>query len=72
MKPLTYLQRQDLFTLPRGLKAILDQFGQSGEYQWQLILCASLLATVPMLVVFAVAQRHFVNGAATGGDVDRE
>ena len=31
MKPLIYLQDSRHFTVPRGLKAILDQFGFGGE-----------------------------------------
>jgi multiple sugar transport system permease protein len=72
MKPLIYLQSPQLFTLPRGLKALVDQFGQAGQYQWQLVMCASLIATVPMLLVFALAQRHFVNGASVSRRIGDE
>jgi multiple sugar transport system permease protein len=67
MKPLIYLQNPNLYTLPRGLKALVDQFGQAGEYRWELVMCASVVATVPMLVMFAAAQRYFVTGVATRG-----
>lgn len=67
VKPLVYLQDPELFTLPRGLKAVLDQFGQGGEGQWEVILAASVIATIPMLVVFLVAQRYFVQGISTTG-----
>jgi multiple sugar transport system permease protein len=56
-----------LFTLPRGLKVILDQFGQGGESQWEVVLAASVIATVPMLVIFFLGQRYFVEGIATTG-----
>ena len=65
VKPLVYLQDPELFTLPRGLKAVLDQFGQGGEGQWEVILAASVIATIPMLVVFLIAQRYFVQGIST-------
>jgi multiple sugar transport system permease protein len=67
VKPLVYLQDPQLFTLPRGLKAVLDQFGQGGEGQWEVILAASVIATIPMLVIFLVAQRYFVQGISTTG-----
>ena len=57
----------ELYTLPRGLKAVLDQFGAGGESQWEVVLAASVIATVPMLVVFMVAQRYFVQGISTTG-----
>ena len=67
VKPLVYLQDPKLFTLPRGLKAVLDQFGAGGESQWEVVLAASVISTVPMLVVFLVAQRYFVQGISTTG-----
>lgn len=67
LKPLIYLRDVDLFTLPRGLKAISDQFGQSGEQQWEIVLAGSVITTLPMIVVFFLAQRHFIYGIATQG-----
>ena len=67
LKPLIYLRDVELFTLPRGLKAISDQFGQSGEQQWEIVLAGSVITTLPMVVVFFLAQRHFVHGIATQG-----
>jgi multiple sugar transport system permease protein len=65
IKPLIYLRQPDFYTLPRGLKAILDRFGQGGESQWELVLAASTVATVPMVLLFLFAQRYFVRGLAT-------
>ncbi|MEJ3653239.1 carbohydrate ABC transporter permease [Actinomycetes bacterium KLBMP 9759] len=65
LKPLIYLRDPALFTLPRGLKAISDQFGQSGEQQWEIVLAGSVITTLPLILVFFIAQRHFVRGIAT-------
>ncbi len=67
LKPLIYLRDVELFTLPRGLKAISDQFGQSGEQQWEIVLAGSVITTLPMVLVFFLAQRHFIHGIATQG-----
>jgi len=67
LKPLIYLRDQELFTLPRGLKAISDRFGQAGEQQWEIVLAGSVITTVPMIIVFFLAQRHFIYGIATQG-----
>lgn len=67
VKPLIYLQDSRLYTLPRGLKAILDQFGQGGEMQWEIVLAASVIITVPILIIFFVGQRYFMDGIATTG-----
>jgi multiple sugar transport system permease protein len=67
IKPLIYLREPDLYTLPRGLKAILDQFGQGGESKWEIVLTASAIATIPMIIAFFLAQRYIVEGIATTG-----
>jgi multiple sugar transport system permease protein len=65
LKPLIYLQTPELFTMPRGLKQIVDGFALSGEYHWEVAMAASLIAVIPMIIVFAVAQRSFLDGLAT-------
>jgi multiple sugar transport system permease protein len=67
MKPLIYLQDEQLFTIPRGLKTVIDRFGQAGEQEWEIVLAASVLATIPLIIVFAFAQRHIIEGIATTG-----
>ncbi|MFG2164520.1 carbohydrate ABC transporter permease [Micromonospora chersina] len=67
IKPLIYLRNEQLYTLPRGLKVILDRFGYGGEQQWEIVLAGSVIATVPMIILFFLAQRHFVEGIATTG-----
>lgn len=67
VKPLIYLYNTDLYTLPRGLKALLDQFGNGGEMQWEIVLAASVIVTLPMLILFFLGQRYFMEGIATTG-----
>ncbi|MEV1074109.1 carbohydrate ABC transporter permease [Micromonospora parva] len=67
LKPLIYLRDEQLYTLPRGLKVVLDRFGYGGEQQWEIVLAGSVLATIPMIILFFLAQRHFVEGIATTG-----
>lgn len=67
MRPLIYLRSSDNFTIPRGLKALVDQFGTGGEFRWEIIVTASVITTVPMIILFFIGQRHFVAGIATGG-----
>ncbi|MFB9685082.1 carbohydrate ABC transporter permease [Amycolatopsis plumensis] len=67
LKPLIYLRDPALYTLPRGLKALSDQFGQAGEQRWEIVLAGSVITTVPLLIVFFVAQRHFLAGITTEG-----
>jgi multiple sugar transport system permease protein len=67
IKPLIYLQDPNLYTLPRGLKAVLDEFGQGGEMQWEIVIAALVISTIPMIMIFFAGQRYFVEGIATAG-----
>lgn len=66
-RPLIYLRDSSSFTMPRGLKALVDQYGFGGEFRWEVLVTASVITTVPMVVLFFLAQRHFVEGIATTG-----
>lgn len=68
MRPLIYLQDSSTFTIPRGLKALIDQFGPGGESQWEVVVTASVITTVPMILLFFLGQRYFVQGIATTGN----
>jgi multiple sugar transport system permease protein len=67
MRPLIYLRDSGTFTVPRGLKALLDQYGFGGEWHWEIVMTASVITTIPMIVLFFLGQRHFVKGIATSG-----
>jgi multiple sugar transport system permease protein len=67
MRPLIYLRDSETFTIPRGLKSLLDQFGFGGEWHWEIIVTASVITTVPMIILFFIGQKQFVDGIATTG-----
>jgi len=67
LRPLIYLRDSDTFTIPRGLKSLLDQFGFGGEWHWEVVITASVITTVPMIILFFIGQRQFVDGIATTG-----
>jgi multiple sugar transport system permease protein len=67
MRPLIYLRDANTFTVPRGLKALVDQFGFGGEMHWELIVTASVITTLPMIIVFLLGQKQIVEGIATTG-----
>ncbi|MEJ7706673.1 MAG: carbohydrate ABC transporter permease [Nocardioidaceae bacterium] len=70
LKPLVYLRDEPLFTLPRGLKAVLDQFGQGGEMKWEIVLAANVVATLPMVVLFIAVGRWITQGISFSGSKD--
>jgi multiple sugar transport system permease protein len=70
LKPLIYLgNKVDLYTVPLGLNSLFVKFNPiaGGEGDFQYIVTAALLATIPMVVIFLVGQRFFVEGIATQG-----
>jgi multiple sugar transport system permease protein len=69
LTPLIYLRDTALYTLPLGLKTVLDSFGQGGggEGRWEIVMAGTVVTVVPMVIVFAIFQRSFVQGIATQG-----
>jgi multiple sugar transport system permease protein len=62
--PLVYIQRPEQYTLALGLEAFQNQIGGS---EWNLLMAASLLVCLPMVILFVLAQRTFIQGIATTG-----
>jgi multiple sugar transport system permease protein len=62
--PLIYLQRPEQFTLALGLQNFQSQ---QGGTPWHLLMAASLLIILPVLALFFLAQRTFIEGIATTG-----
>ncbi|MNI45590.1 L-arabinose transport system permease protein AraQ [compost metagenome] len=61
--PLIYISDNSLFTLPVGLKLFTDTAGTD----WNLLMAASVMATLPLLLVFFMAQKRFIEGVALTG-----
>lgn len=59
----------DDFTAPLGIAYAMTKYsptaGGHGDYQY--VMVASLIVTLPMLILFAFGQRYFVEGVATQG-----
>ena len=61
--PLIYLTRTDLKTIQIGLRSFISQY--SSEYG--LIMAASVVALIPVFIIFLTLQRYFVQGVASTG-----
>lgn len=65
--PLIYINSPDRATLTLGLHMLKNQIVGSGAVQWHLLMAASLVVMIPNIIVFALAQKHFVKGLQMGG-----
>ena len=61
--PLIYLTKNELKTIQIGLRMFISQY--SAEYG--LIMAASVIALIPVLIVFLSLQKYFVQGVASTG-----
>lgn len=61
--PLVIVSSEDLRTLPLGLALFVVR----NRTAWDLLMAGSVVATLPVLIVFLIFQRHFVRGIAMSG-----
>jgi multiple sugar transport system permease protein len=60
---LLYMQSREMFNIQLGLTTFRSVY----QNQWDLIMAGSVLAILPILLVYLVGQRYFVRGIATTG-----
>lgn len=65
LAPVLYLDSQENFTLPIGMAAMLSSKFRIAP--WNLMMAASLLSVLPIIALFAIAQRRFVQGIVLTG-----
>ncbi|BBI36304.1 carbohydrate ABC transporter permease [Cohnella abietis] len=65
LTPVLYLDSQENFTLPIGMAAMLSSKFRIAP--WNLMMAASLLSVLPVVALFAIAQKRFVEGIVLTG-----
>lgn len=63
MGPLLYVNDPSKYTLAYGLQQFMSAYGG----QWAQLMAASIVFTLPIVVLFFLAQRTFIQGIATTG-----
>jgi len=61
--PLIFINNRNLMTLPLALSLFTDEAGTA----WNLLMSASVMVTLPLLLVFFFAQKQFIQGIAMTG-----
>lgn len=64
LEPVVFLSSKSKFTLPQALTQYVDAYG--GPI-WNVQLAATTLTVIPVLIVFIIAQRQFIQGLAQTG-----
>ncbi|QKS70662.1 carbohydrate ABC transporter permease [Paenalkalicoccus suaedae] len=64
MRPLIVMSDQSMYTLPVGL----NQFKGVFITQWNYIMAASMVFTLPVLLLYAFFNRYFIKGLSLRGD----
>jgi ABC-type glycerol-3-phosphate transport system permease component len=65
MGPLIYLDNVAEAPLVLGLYTFRGRFG--GSVEWNLMMAATLAVTAPVIALFFLAQRHFIEGVTLTG-----
>lgn len=65
LAPVLYLDSQENFTLPVGMAAMISSKFRLAP--WNLLMAASILSVLPIVLLFAVAQKRFVEGIVLTG-----
>ena len=61
--PLIVFNSEKSFTLPVGLSSLLSTYGDN----YELLIPGSVLALVPLVIIFLFNQRQFIEGLSSGG-----
>lgn len=63
LTPQIYIHDQDLYTVAQEIRFSRGSLNP----HWELMMAAALLAMLPLIVLFLVAQRYFVDGISLSG-----
>ncbi|WEV72617.1 carbohydrate ABC transporter permease [Bifidobacterium sp. ESL0790] len=63
MGPLIYLRSQNLYTIQLGLKLFISQYNAD----YAMIMTGSVISVLPIIIVFLIGQKQFIQGIATSG-----
>lgn len=62
--PMIFISKSSQYSLPVGMIQFLGD--RENPAQWNVLFAACVLCALPLIVVFAVLQKQFINGIAAG------
>jgi len=64
LKPLLYISSPERFTLTLGLQTFQDRYAT----QWNYVMAGSVISIIPIIFLYIVLNRYFMQGFRVGGD----
>ncbi|HEX4054267.1 MAG TPA: carbohydrate ABC transporter permease [Tepidisphaeraceae bacterium] len=65
--PLLYLYDEKLYTLPLALMQFIAVAGTAQGTPWQLVMAIATIMMIPVVIVFFLAQKRFIEGISAAG-----
>ena len=63
LAPLIYISKKDRMTLSLGLQQFLNEF----TVDWTMLMAAAVIFILPVVILFFIFQKNFVEGVSTTG-----
>jgi len=62
--PMVFISKSSQYSLPVGMIQFLGD--RENPAQWNVLFAACILCALPLIIIFAVLQKQFINGIAAG------
>lgn len=62
--PMVFISKQSQYSLPVGMLQFLGD--KENPAQWNILFAACVLCALPLIVIFMLLQKQFINGIAAG------
>ena len=63
LRPLLFLNSNELKTVPLGLMSFVSQY----EASWTLLMAGSVISTLPLIIIYMLTQKYVLQGFVGGG-----
>ncbi len=63
LRPLLFLNSDELKTVPLGLMSFVSQY----EASWTLLMAGSVISTLPLIIIYLLTQKYILQGFSGGG-----
>ena len=64
LAPLIYINKSEMFTVSLGLRTFI---GEQWGTEWHLLMAANIVFMIPLIAIFFVAQKYFIQGVVITG-----